>query len=184
MVENAGAKLTVTSILLKIVAQALRKFPQFNVSIDVANNRVIYKKYVHIGVAVDTDRGLIVPVIRDVDKKNITDLCLELAEMAKKARNKKIAIEEMQGGTFTLSNLGGIGGTAFTPIVKWPEVGILGIAKSTVEAIHKNGEFVPRLMLPLSLSYDHRMIDGADGARFLRWIVTALENPLAIALKG
>ena len=183
LAEAAGAKLTITAIILKIVAAALRKFPRFNASLDIPNNVIIYKDYYHIGVAVDTDRGLIVPVIRDVDRKNILTLCVELAEVADLARKKKTSLDEMQGGTFTVSNLGGIGGTSFTPIVKWPEVAILGVARSTTEATYVDGEFVPRLMIPLALSYDHRVIDGADGARFLQWIVTCLENPLLMALQ-
>ena len=184
LAESVGTKLTVTAILLKIVVGALRKFPQFNASIDIVNNDIIYKKYYHIGVAVDTDRGLLVPVIRDIEKKSIIEICSELSQIAEKARKKKTSIEDMQGGTFTVSNLGGIGGTSFTPIVNWPEVAILGVARSNMEPLYRNGEFVPRLMLPLALSYDHRVIDGADGARFLRWIVQGLENPLAIALGG
>ena len=184
LAKNVDTKLTLTAILLKVVVGALKNFPQFNASIDVLNNSVVYKEFYHIGVAVDTDRGLIVPIIRDVNKKNIIELSRELTEVADKARRKKTSIEDMEGGTFTVSNLGGIGGTSFTPIVKWPEVAILGIARSKTEAVYLNGEFVPRLMLPLVLSYDHRIIDGADGARFLRWIVTALENPLMIALNS
>jgi len=181
--EKAGAgKLTVTAILLKIIAIALKKFPQFNASIDMENKRVIYKSYFHIGVAVDTDRGLIVPVIRDVDKKSIFELSAELNEIAVKARNKKISLEEMQGGNFTISNLGGLGGTAFTPIVNTPEVAILGVSRAALEPVAENGQFVPRMMLPLSMSYDHRIIDGADAVRFIRWICSALEDPMVIAM--
>ncbi|MEG8946152.1 2-oxo acid dehydrogenase subunit E2 [Rosettibacter firmus] len=183
-VEAAGGKLTITSILLKVVASALKVFPQFNSSIDMEKNEIIYKKYINIGVAVDTDRGLLVPVIRDVDKKNITQLSIELTEISKKARDKKLSLEEMQGGCFTISNLGGIGGTYFTPIVNSPEVAILGVSKSVIEPVYIDGEFKPRLMMPLSLSYDHRIIDGADGIRFLRWIVNALENPFLLSLEG
>ena len=177
-VEKKGAKLTVTAILLKITAEALKTFPKFNASLDMKNEEIIYKDYVHIGVAVDTDRGLLVPVIRDADKKSITELSIELNEMAEKARNKKIKIDELQGGNFAISNLGGIGGTNFTPIVYRPNVAILGVSRSQTEAVYVDGEFQPRNMLPLSLSYDHRIIDGADGARFLRWLCEALENPL------
>jgi len=182
--EKAGTKLTVTAIALKVAAAALKKFPQFNASIDMRTHEIIYKKYVHLGVAVDTDRGLLVPVIRDVDKKNIIDISLELQELAEKARSKKIKPDEMQGATFTITNLGGIGGTSFTPIINSPEVAILGMSRSTTEPVWQDGEFQPRLMLPLSLTYDHRIIDGADAARFLRWIAEALEEPLLMALEG
>ncbi len=183
-VEAAGGKLTVTGVLLKVIASALKVFPQFNSSVDMEKNEVIYKKYFNIGVAVDTDRGLLVPVIRDVDKKNITQISIELAEISKKARDKKLSLEEMQGGCFTISNLGGIGGTYFTPIVNSPEVAILGVSKSTYEPVYIDQEFKPRLMMPLSLSYDHRIIDGADAIRFLRWVVNALENPFLLSLEG
>lgn len=179
--EGTG-KLTVTAILLKIIAIALKKFPQFNSSIDMENKRVIYKSYYHIGVAVDTDRGLIVPVIRDVDKKSIFELSAELNEIAVKARNRKISLEEMQGGNFTISNLGGLGGTSFSPIVNAPEVAILGVSRANLEPVAENGQFVPRMMLPLSLSYDHRIIDGADAVRFTRWVCGALEDPMVIAM--
>ncbi len=183
-VETAGGKLTVTAILLKVVSSALKIFPQFNSSVDMEKNEIIYKKYINIGIAVDTEKGLLVPVIKDVDKKNITQLSVELTEISRKARDKKLSLEEMQGGCFTISNLGGIGGTYFTPIVNTPEVAILGVSKSVIEPVYLDGEFKPRLMLPLSLSYDHRIIDGADAIRFLRWIISALENPFLIFLEG
>jgi pyruvate dehydrogenase E2 component (dihydrolipoamide acetyltransferase) len=191
--EAAGGALTVTAIAVKVVATALKVFPQFNASIDMAADEVILKKYVNIGVAVDTDRGLLVPVIRDADTKNILQLSVELAQLAEKARNRKLSLEEMQGGCFSISNLGGIGGTAFTPIVNAPEVAILGISRARLEPVWHDaepghdpagGRFVPRMMLPLSLSYDHRAIDGADGVRFLRWVVDALEQPFLLALRG
>jgi pyruvate dehydrogenase E2 component (dihydrolipoamide acetyltransferase) len=178
LVERKGAKLTVTAILLKLSAIALKTHPKFNASIDMKNEEIIYKEFVNIGVAVDTDRGLLVPVIRDVDKKSITELSLELNELAEKARTKKIKPDELQGANFTISNLGGIGGTNFTPIVNRPAVAILGVSRSQMEPVFIDGEFKPRMMLPLSLSYDHRLIDGADGARFLRWLVEAMQNPL------
>jgi pyruvate dehydrogenase E2 component (dihydrolipoamide acetyltransferase) len=183
-VEDAGGNLTVTSIAVKVVAAALRAFPQFNASIDMAADEIVLKKYVHVGIAVDTDRGLLVPVVRDADKKNILQLSVEIAQLSEKARTRKIALDEMQGGCFSVSNLGGIGGTNFTPIVNAPEVAILGIARAKVEPVFKDGSFVPRLLLPLSLSYDHRLIDGADGIRFLRWVVEALEQPFLLALAG
>ena len=183
-VEAAGGKLTTTAILLKVAAGALRAFPQFNASLDPAREEIVFKEYVHVGVAVDTDRGLLVPVVRDADGKNITRLAAELAGLAERARSKRIGPEEMEGGTFTISNLGGIGGTAFSPIVYWPQVAILGVSRSEMQPVWREGQFVPRLVLPLSLSYDHRLIDGADAARFLRWICEALEEPLLLALEG
>jgi pyruvate dehydrogenase E2 component (dihydrolipoamide acetyltransferase) len=185
-VEAAGGNLTVTSIAVKVIAAALRKFPQFNASIDLAADEIIVKQYVNIGVAVDTDRGLLVPVIRDADRKNIVQLSVELAQLSEKARTRKIALDEMQGGCFSISNLGGIGGTYFTPIVNAPEVAILGISRARMEPVYnkETGAFAPRFMLPLSLSYDHRVIDGADGIRFLRWVAEALEQPFLLALQG
>lgn len=183
-VEAGGGKLTITAIALKVVASALKAFPQFNASVDIPNEQVVLKKYVHIGVAVDTEFGLLVPVIRDVDRKNIVEIAADLAEVAEKAKARKLAPEDMQGGCFTISNLGGIGGTSFTPIVNAPEVAILGISRSVTEPVFVDGEFEPRLMMPLSLSYDHRVIDGADGIRFLRWIVEALEQPFVLSLQG
>jgi pyruvate dehydrogenase E2 component (dihydrolipoamide acetyltransferase) len=182
--EKAGGALTLTAIAVKVVAAALKVFPQFNASIDLAADEIVFKKYVNIGVAVDTDRGLLVPVIRDADTKNIVQLAVELSQLAEKARSRKITLDEMQGGSFSISNLGGIGGTAFTPIVNAPEVAILGIARARMEPVFANGQFEPRLMLPLSLSYDHRAIDGADGARFVRWVAEALEQPFVLALQG
>lgn len=183
-VEAMGGKLTMTAVALKVVAGALKQFPQFAASLDMAREEIIYKKYVNIGVAVDTDRGLLVPVIREVDRKNILQLSVELNQVAEKARNKKLTPEEMEGGVFTITNLGGIGGTLFTPIVNSPEVAILGISRSAYEPKYANGNFEPRLMLPLSLSYDHRVIDGADAARFLRWVVQAFEQPFLLAFEG
>jgi pyruvate dehydrogenase E2 component (dihydrolipoamide acetyltransferase) len=182
-VEKEGSKLTVTAILLKITAMALKTFPSFNASLDMRNNEIVYKDYINIGVAVDTDRGLLVPVITGVDKKSITQISRELGEMADKARNKKIMPDDLQGGNFAISNLGGIGGTNFTPIVYRPHVAILGVSRSQVEPVWMDGEFLPRTMLPLSLSYDHRVIDGADAARFLRWLCEAIENPLLTMFK-
>ncbi len=183
-VEAAGGKLTVTAIALKVIAGALKVFPQFASSVDMAHEEIIYKRYVHIGVAVDTERGLLVPVVRDVDRKNIVQLAVELAELSEKTRNRKLTPEEMEGGVFSITNLGGIGGTFFTPIVNAPEVAILGIARAQHEPVYLNGQFAPRMMLPLSLSYDHRIIDGADAARFLRWVVEAFETSFLLALEG
>ncbi|MDQ3019607.1 MAG: 2-oxo acid dehydrogenase subunit E2 [Bacteroidota bacterium] len=181
-VENAGGHLTITSILVKVCEAALKNFPQFNSSIDLEKKEVILKKYFNIGVAVDTDRGLLVPVVKNIDKKNITEISKELNELAEKARNKKITPDEMEGGNFTISNLGGIGGTNFTPIVYAPQVVILGVSRGSNEAVYNNAKFDPAFMLPLSLTYDHRIIDGADAARFLRWICEALENPMMMIL--
>jgi len=175
--EHDGLKLTVTSFLLKIISSAMKEFPQFNASVDMEKKEIVYKKYVNLGVAVDTENGLIVPVVKNVDQKNIFQLTKEMNELAEKARKRKIGLDDLQGGCFTISNLGGIGGTYFTPIVNSPEVAILGVSRGSMDPVYKDGHFVPRLMLPLSLSYDHRLIDGADAIRFLRWIVDALENP-------
>jgi pyruvate dehydrogenase E2 component (dihydrolipoamide acetyltransferase) len=184
--EEAGGKMTVTAIALKVCASALKVFPQFNASIDMGKEEIIYKQYINIGVAVDTDRGLLVPVIRDVDKKNIVELAAEMTQLSKKARDKKLTPDEMQGGTFTITNLGGIGGTGFSPIVNHPEVAILGLSRSRMEPewVSDRNKFEPRLILPLSLSYDHRLIDGADAARFLRWIAEAFEQPFLLSVQG
>jgi pyruvate dehydrogenase E2 component (dihydrolipoamide acetyltransferase) len=182
--QEAGGKMTVTAIALKVCSSALKIFPQFNASIDLARDEIVYKQYINIGVAVDTDRGLLVPVIRDVDKKNIVELATELTQLSKKAREKKLTLPEMEGGTFTITNLGGIGGTGFSPIVNYPEVAILGLSRSSTEPVWLNGKFEPRLVLPLSLSYDHRLIDGADAARFLRWIAEAFEQPFLLSVQG
>jgi pyruvate dehydrogenase E2 component (dihydrolipoamide acetyltransferase) len=181
---EAGGKMTVTAIALKVCASALKVFPQFNASIDMAKEEIVYKQYINIGVAVDTDRGLLVPVIRDVDKKNIVELAAELTQISRKAKDKKLTPAEMEGGTFTITNLGGIGGTGFSPIVNYPEVAILGLSRSSMEPIWMNGKFEPRLVIPLSLSYDHRLIDGADAARFLRWIAEAFEQPFLLSVQG
>src|ERR1700687_63086 len=182
--EEAGGKMTVTAIALKVCASALKVFPQFNASIDMAKEEIIYKQYISIGVAVDTDRGLLVPVIRDVDKKNIVELAAEMTQLSKKARDRKLTPEEMEGGTFTITNLGGIGGTGFSPIVNHPEVAILGLSRSRMEPEWGDNKFEARLILPLSLSYDHRLIDGADAARFLRWIAEAFEQPFLLSVQG
>ena len=160
--EEAGGKMTVTAIALKVCASALKIFPQFNASIDMAKEEIVYKQYIHIGVAVDTDRGLLVPVIRDVDKKNIVELAAELAQCSQKARDKKLTPQDMEGGTFT----------------------ILGLSRSSMVPLWMEGKFEPRRVLPLSLSYDHRLIDGADAARFLRWIAEAFEQPFLLSVQG
>lgn len=183
--EAVGAKLTVTAILVKVVAAALKVYPKFNASIDPEKAEIIYKEFYNIGIAVDTEKGLMVPVIRDADKKNMVGIAQDLGGIAKKAREGQISLADMQGGTFTITNLGGIGGSFFTPIVNSPEVAILGVGKAIMDpCIGKNELCAPRLRMPLSLSYDHRIIDGADGARFLRWIVEAIEEPMLISLEG
>jgi pyruvate dehydrogenase E2 component (dihydrolipoamide acetyltransferase) len=182
--EAAGGKLTPTATLIKVLGIALKVFPQFNASIDIAQREVVYKRYFHIGIAVDTPHGLLVPVVRDVEQKNIIELAVELSELAQKTRERKIGPADMQGGSMTISNVGTMGGTAFTPIVNPPEVAILGVARSQVEPTYIDGQLQPRTFLPLSLSYDHRLIDGADGARFLRWVCTALEDPFIALLEG
>ena len=175
-VADAGGNLTVTAILVKALSGALSEFPKFNSSIHMGSSTIIYKKYISIGVAVDTERGLLVPVIRDADKKDITEISVELTDISSAAREKKLSADRLKGGTFTITNLGGIGGTFFTPILNPPEVAILGVSRSSVEPAYVDGEFVPKLMLPLSLSYDHRIIDGAEAARFLRWLCETLEK--------
>jgi pyruvate dehydrogenase E2 component (dihydrolipoamide acetyltransferase) len=179
--EARGVKLTVTAFVLKACAVALRQFPTFNSTLDLANNQLVLKKYYHIGVAVDTKNGLLVPVLRDVDKKGVEQLARELTESADKARAGKA---DMTGGTFTITNLGGIGGTAFTPIINYPEVAILGLSRSRLQPVVKDAQVVPRLLLPLSLSYDHRVIDGADAARFTRRVAEMLENPWMMVMHG
>lgn len=184
--EKRGAKVTMTAILLKIAAAALKQFPKFNASIDTTTNEVILKDYIHISVAVDTPTGLLVPVIRDVDKKGVIALAAELGEVAAKARDRKLTPEEMQGASFTISNLGGIGGTGFTPIVNWPEVAIMGVSRSSMEPVWnaEKGAFEPRNIMPFSLSYDHRLIDGADAARFCRFVAEMLEDPFLLGFEG
>jgi pyruvate dehydrogenase E2 component (dihydrolipoamide acetyltransferase) len=179
---EAERKLTMTAIVIKIAAAALDLFPNFNASLDLERDEVILKSYVHIGVAVDTGRGLLVPVIRDVDRKSLVQVAAELGDLAARARDKKLKPDEMHGAGFTVSNLGGLGTTYFSPIVNWPEVAILGVGRAEQQAVSVHGHFEPRLILPLSLSYDHRLIDGADTARFLRWVAEALEQPLTLLL--
>ncbi len=175
-------KITPLAFMLKAAAITLKHFPDFCASLDAAGENLVLKKYIHIGVAVDTPDGLMVPVIRDVDQKGIVQLAKELGEVSAKAREKKITAADMQGGCFTISSLGGIGGTSFTPIINAPEVAILGVSRSSMKPVWKDGEFVPRLMLPLSLSYDHRVIDGAAGARFTTYLAHVLSDMRRLAL--
>ncbi|MBI5919293.1 MAG: dihydrolipoyllysine-residue acetyltransferase [Nitrosomonadales bacterium] len=177
-----NVKITPLAFLLKAAAAALQQFPEFNASLDASGENLILKKYVHIGVAVDTPDGLMVPVIRDVDQKGLVQLAKELGEISQKARDKKLTAADMQGGCFSISSLGGIGGTAFTPIINAPEVAILGVSRSSMKPVYKDGEFVPRLMLPLSLSYDHRVIDGASGARFTTFFAQLLTDVRRLVL--
>jgi pyruvate dehydrogenase E2 component (dihydrolipoamide acetyltransferase) len=179
-VAEQGGRLTITAVLMKACAAALRRFPQFNTSIDLPNHRLIFKKYVHVGLAVDTPRGLLVPVVRHADRKTILELAVEIVDLAGRARDKKIKPDEMEGGTFTISNQGGIGGTDFTPVVFWPQAAILGVSQASTEPRYIDSELRPREILPLALSYDHRIADGADAARFLRWIRESIEHPLAM----
>ena len=177
LVDEAKKRhMTLLAFLLKGCAAALREFPDFNASLDVTKENLILKKYCHIGIAVETKAGLVVPVIRDVDKKGLFELASNLGEISKKARNRKLSPTEMQGGCFTITSLGGIGGTAFTPLINAPEVAILGVSRSKMQPVYQENEFVPRLMLPLSLSYDHRVIDGAAAVRFTRYLSFILSD--------
>ena len=176
-------KITMTVLAVKACVAALREFPTFNSSYDMNAGELILKKYYHVGIAVDTERGLVVPVIRDADKKSIRDLAAEVSGLAEKARTGKLTVDEMRGGTFTITNLGGIGGTSFTPIVNYPEVAILGMSRSALQPVVKDGQIVPRLMLPLSLTYDHRVVDGADGARFTARLVQLFSDPLRLLME-
>jgi pyruvate dehydrogenase E2 component (dihydrolipoyllysine-residue acetyltransferase) len=181
---KGSPKITMTVLAVKAVIAALKEFSHFNASLDLANGEVVYKNYFHIGIAVDTERGLVVPVIRDADKKSIRDLAAEVAGLAEKARAGKLSIDEMRGGTFTITNLGGIGGTAFSPIVNYPEVAILGLARSNIQPAYRDGQLVPRLMMPLCLTYDHRIIDGADGARFTTRLVQLFSDPIRLLMES
>lgn len=177
-----GYKLTVLAFVCKVVSKALAEFPQFGASLDARGENLIYKHYCHIGIAVETPNGLVVPVIKDVDQLSVGDIAKEMARLSQKARDKGLMPADMSGGCFTISSLGGIGGTAFTPIVNSPEVAILGLSRSRMQPVYQQGEFVPRLMLPLSLSYDHRVIDGAEAARFTRYLSDALSDIRRILL--
>jgi pyruvate dehydrogenase E2 component (dihydrolipoamide acetyltransferase) len=174
--EQKGARLTLTSFALKIIVNTLKKHPIFNSSLDEAAQEIVTKEYYHVGVAVDTEAGLIVPVIRDVDKKNLLNLSKELEDLAKKARDRKLSAEELKGGTFTISNQGGIGGAHFTPIVNRPEVAILGLGRGSMKAVVRENKIEPRLMLPIAISYDHRVIDGGAAARFAVDLVQEFEK--------
>ena len=180
--EKAGIKLTMLAFLVKAVVAALRKFPDFNASLDAAGENLTLKKYFHIGFAADTPNGLVVPVLKDADRKGVIEIAQETAELAKKARDGKLGPADMQGGCFSISSLGGIGGTAFTPIVNAPEVAILGVSKSAIKPVWDGTAFQPRLILPLSLSYDHRVIDGAAAARFTAYLAQVLADMRRVLL--
>jgi pyruvate dehydrogenase E2 component (dihydrolipoamide acetyltransferase) len=174
--EKAGTRLTLTSFALKVVANTLKKFPLFNSSLEEAANEIILKEYVHLGLAVDTEAGLLVPVIRNADKKSILDLSKDVAAFAEKARDRKVSLEEMQGGTFTISNQGGIGGAHFTPVINRPEVAILGLGRGSLKPVVRDGKIEARLMMPIAIAYDHRVIDGGEAARFCVELVKGFEN--------
>jgi len=180
--EKAGIKLTMLAFLIKASAAALKKFPEFNASLDASGENLTLKKYFHIGFAADTPNGLVVPVIRDVDKKGVVQIAQETGELARKARDGKLGPADMSGGCFSISSLGGIGGTAFTPIVNAPEVAILGVSKSSIQPVWNGREFAPKLLLPLSLSYDHRVIDGALAARFTTYLSQVLADMRRVLL--
>ena len=182
MFAEKGAKLTLTAFMLKAVAGALQQFPQFNSSFDDASGEIVYKDYYHIGVAVDTPRGLMVPVLRDVDRKGLVRISKEMKDIADRAREFKVPVEELRGGTFTVTNVGSLGGTMSTPMINYPEVAILGMGKLEAKPVVRKGEIVIRKMLPLFLTFDHRAVDGADAARFIRTIMSFLENPLNLLL--
>lgn len=198
---ESGGKLTITAIVIKVLASAVRRFPKFNASLDVENEEVVFKQYVNIGVAVDTEHGLLVPVIRDADRLNVTGIAAALDDLSDRARRRKVRPEELRGANLTITNLGGLGTTYFSPLINWPEVAVLGVGRAEYTAVYRGDreaplakavgtgadagpDFEPRLILPLSVSYDHRLIDGADAARFLRWIAEALENPFVLSLEG
>jgi len=183
-IAAAGGNLTMTALLVKIVSSALKAHPTLNAAVDMARHEIVFRESINIGVAVDTDRGLLVPVIHDADRKNLTEIAVVLDDLAARARTRKLKLGEMQGGTFSISNLGGIGGTGFSPIVNWPEVAILGVSRGRIQPEWHEGSFRPRLMMPLSLSYDHRLVDGADAARFMARLKDALEQPMLLALEG
>ena len=180
--KASGLKLTLLAFVCKVVCKALAVFPQFNASLDESGENLIYKQYYNLGIAVETPNGLVVPVLKGVDQLSIYDIAQEMARLSNKAREKGLSPADMSGGCFTLSSLGGIGGTAFTPIVNSPEVAILGLSRASMQPVYSSGEFKPRLILPLSLSYDHRVIDGAEGARFVRFISESLGDIRRILL--
>lgn len=181
-VEEEGGALTITSLLVYVVARALCAFPRFNASVDGETEEIIYKDFVHVGVAVDTERGLLVPALRDADQKDLVEIARDLTDLSEATRQGDVSPDDLEGATFTISNLGGIGTTGITPLVNWPQVAILGAASARIEPRYENGSFTPRRILPLTLGFDHRVINGADGARFLQYIKDRLENPFLLNL--
>ncbi|MDA1003610.1 MAG: 2-oxo acid dehydrogenase subunit E2, partial [Chloroflexi bacterium] len=182
--REAGGNLTISVVMIKVVAAALKAHPKMNSSLDLEANELVLKRYYNVGVAVDTERGLVVPVIRDVDQKNIIELSVELNGIAERARTNTLTLDEMRGASFTVTNLGSLGTGHFSPIINSPEVAVLGLGRGERMPVWENGEWVPRLRMPLSITFDHRVIDGADGARFMTWISQAIDNPLLLALEG
>ena len=191
--EAAGTKLTLTAVLVKVVASGLKAFPRFNASVDMARREIVFKQYVHVGVAVDTDRGLLVPVIRDADRKTVLQLAKELGDLAARARERRVKLDELQGANFTITNLGGLGAKHFSPVINFPESAILGVGRAALQPVYGSGDSIdvhavpvlkPRLLLPLALTYDHRLIDGADAARFLRSLIETLEQPFRLLLES
>jgi pyruvate dehydrogenase E2 component (dihydrolipoamide acetyltransferase) len=178
--EEQGARLTLTAVLVKVAAMALLQFPRLNASLDMARGELVLKRYVHVGVAVDTEAGLLVPVVRDADRKGLVELAKDLGSLSARARDRKLTAEEMEGASFTVTNLGGLGTTHFTPIVPWPQVAILSVGRARTEVLNVEDRHQARKVLPLGVTYDHRALDGADAARFLRWVCEALEEPMRL----
>jgi pyruvate dehydrogenase E2 component (dihydrolipoamide acetyltransferase) len=181
-IESEGGRLTMTVFAIKAVATALKMYPQFNATLDVAAGEIVYKKYFHIGVAVNTENGLIVPVVRDVDRKSIKEISIELHDLVQRTRSRKVTLEELQGGTFTITNAGAMGGGYFAPIINFPEVAIMGMGQGRLQpAVVEKGDgehqIVPRLIMPIVLCIDHRVLDGADAIQFLKTVIEALEDP-------
>jgi pyruvate dehydrogenase E2 component (dihydrolipoamide acetyltransferase) len=186
-VESAGGKLTLAVFVLKAVVAALKIHPRFNSSLDAASQEIVLKRYYHLGVAVDSEKGLIVPVLRDVDRKSLLELSVELSQMAQRTRSGEVALEDLQGGTFTITNIGALGGTGFSPIINYPQVAILGMGRARLQPVVVGDEtdfqIMPRLLMPLVLAFDHRVLDGADAARFLRLVIECRENPVKLWLR-
>jgi pyruvate dehydrogenase E2 component (dihydrolipoamide acetyltransferase) len=179
-----GGNLTITVMMMKVVAAALKAHPKINAALDLESGELIVRNYIHLGIAVDTERGLVVPKVENVDQKNILELSVELNQLAEKARNNQLTIEEQQGSTFTITNLGSLGTGYFGPIINWPEIAILGLGRAEQVPVLQGERWVPELRMPMSFGMDHRIIDGADGARFMSWITEAIKNPLLMALEG
>jgi pyruvate dehydrogenase E2 component (dihydrolipoamide acetyltransferase) len=181
-IEMAGGNLTITALVVMAVTKCLKAFPVFNSSLDVEKDEIVYKDHFHLGIAVDTDRGLLVPVIRDVDKLSLTEIAYELTRISKVAKEHKTKLEDLEGATFTISNLGGIGTTSMNPIINWPQVAILGLSAGRLEPIWIEREFIPRLIIPLTIGFDHRVLNGADVAKFLKNLKRILEDPFLLII--